>query len=94
MARIASGLITNVFTAGVVIILLLLTAGRAESAARAFLDRNTITMGETVTLNIEIDSMSGSQPDLSPLSASFRLLGTSNSSQLRSLNGSQSASQL
>ena len=94
MARIASGLITNVFTAAVVIILLLLTAGRAESAARAFLDRNTITMGETVTLNIEIDSMSGSQPDLSPLSASFRLLGTSNSSQLQSLNGSQSASQL
>ncbi len=90
MARIAASLTAKIF----LIVIVALASGRAEAAARAFLDRNTITMGETVTLNIEIDGMSGAQPDLSPLSASFRLLGTSNSSQLQSINGSQSARQL
>ncbi|MGQ0799883.1 MAG: BatD family protein [Pseudomarimonas sp.] len=90
MARIAQSFIITVL----IFILSGLASSRADAAARAFLDRNTITMGETVTLNIEIDSMSGAQPDLSPLAANFRLLGTSNSSQLQSINGSQSARQL
>ena len=90
MARIAQSFITT----ALILIFLGLSGSRADAAARAFLDRNTITMGETVTLNIEIDSMSGAQPDLSPLAANFRLLGTSNSSQLQSINGSQTARQL
>ena len=75
-------------------IFLMTTTGRAEAAARAFLDRSSITMGETVTLNIEIDGMGNVQPDLAPLDNSFRLLGTSSSSQLNLVNGRQTARQL
>lgn len=67
---------------------------RAEAAARAFLDRSSISLGETVTLNVELDGMTAAEPDLAPLSANFRLLGTSSSSQLSLVNGRQTARQL
>jgi hypothetical protein len=76
------------------IALIALLTGRVEAAARAFLDRTSVTLGETVTLNIELDRMSGVQPDLSPLEQNFRLLGTSSSSQLQMINGQQTARQL
>jgi hypothetical protein len=76
------------------IALFALLTGRVDAAARAFLDRSSVTLGETVTLNIELDRMSGVQPDLSPLEQNFRLLGTSSSSQLQMINGQQTARQL
>ena len=61
------------------------------AAPRAWLDRDSIRMGETVTLNVETDARGGSEPDFSELDANFRRLGTSSSTQLSIVNGRQSA---
>jgi hypothetical protein len=62
----------------------------AQAAARAWLDRPTIEFGETVTLNVEVDGVLGSQPDLSPLARDFRVVGSSSSSQVSIVNGQRS----
>lgn len=77
-----------------ILLALMSIAPRVDAAARAFLDRSSISLGETVTLNVELDGMTGAEPDLTPLSANFRLLGTSSSSQLSLVNGRQTARQL
>jgi hypothetical protein len=63
----------------------------AQAAPRAWLDRDSIRMGETVTLNVETDARGGSEPDFSVLDANFRRLGTSSNTQLSWVNGKQSA---
>jgi hypothetical protein len=63
----------------------------ASAAPRAWLDRDTIRLGETVTLNVETDARGGREPDFAPLEKDFRLLGTSSSTQLSYVNGKQSA---
>ncbi len=67
------------------LLLLLAGAGMAQAQApvqtRAWLDRDSISQGETVTLNIETDQ-SGS-PDYTPLQADFVLSGQSSSRQLQ-----------
>lgn len=63
----------------------------AMAAPRAWLDRDSIRMGETVTLNVETDARGGSEPDFSELDANFRRLGTSSNTQLNWVNGRQSA---
>lgn len=63
----------------------------ASAAPRAWLDRDSIRMGETVTLNVETDARGGSEPDFSVLDANFRRLGTSSSTELSVVNGRQSA---
>jgi hypothetical protein len=63
----------------------------AMAAPRAWLDRDTVRLGETVTLNVETDARGGSEPDFSQLERSFRRLGTSSSTQLSYVNGRQSA---
>ena len=56
--------------------LLMLLATAASAAPRAWLDRDQITLGETVTLNIEAGLLS-SAPDYSPLESDFQLSGHS-----------------
>ncbi len=56
--------------------LLLVLAATATAAPRAWLDRDQIVQGETVTLNIEAGLMSPA-PDYSPLEAQFQLSGHS-----------------
>lgn len=64
-----------------------LAAGAAAAAtARAWLDRESLQLGETVTLNVET-SESVSEPDLSVLEADFDLLGRSSSSSISIVNG-------
>lgn len=63
----------------------------AAAAPRAWLDRDSIRLGETVTLNVETDARGGSEPDFSVLDADFRRLGTSSNTQLSWVNGKQSA---
>lgn len=77
------------------IVLLLLLAPLAQAASlHAFLDRNHVSMGDTVTLNIQSDGTIG-QPDLSPLQQDFKVLGTSRSRNLQLVNGkATSTSQL
>lgn len=69
--------------------LLLPALGWAADApsARAWLDRDTIRVGETVTLNVEAALGFGAQPDFSVLSTDFNLLGTQATQSIGISNG-------
>jgi len=61
---------------------------RADApGVRAWLDRDTMHLGETVTLNVEATGDAGGQPDFSALSQDFNLLGTQSSQQVSIVNG-------
>jgi BatD DUF11 like domain len=77
------------------IVLLLLLAPLAQAAnVQAFLDRNHVSLGDTVTLNIQSSGSIGT-PDLSPLQKDFDVLGASRSSSMQIVNGkTTSTSQL
>ncbi|HKT42031.1 MAG TPA: BatD family protein [Rhodanobacteraceae bacterium] len=76
------------------IVLLVLMAPLAQAASvpatgggvRAFLDRSHVSLGDTVTLNIQSNGPLGT-PDLTPLEQDFQVLGTSNSSSVQIGNG-------
>jgi hypothetical protein len=69
------------------IVLLVLFVPLAQAASvHAFLDRNHISLGDTVTLNIQSNDSVGT-PDLSPLQKNFEVLGTSRSSSMQIVNG-------
>ncbi len=70
-------------------------AGLAPAAeqTRAWFDRDTVQLGETVTLNVETTE-STSEPDFSVLEADFELLGRSSSSSVSIVNGSTSSTML
>ena len=59
----------------------------AAPAVRAWLDRDTMQLGETVTLNVESSGDASGQPDFSALSQDFSLLGTQSSQQVSIVNG-------
>src|SRR4051812_49013512 len=63
----------------------------AQTAPVASLDRTKVGAGETVTLNIELGSEPGDNPDLSPLMADFVVLGTSTNHTLSIVNGAREA---
>jgi hypothetical protein len=54
---------------------------------RAWLDRDRIALGETATLNIEIEQADADAPDYSPLLGEFRLSGNTSSRSFESING-------
>lgn len=66
----------------------------ADVAARAWLDRDTMQLGETVTLNVEVDAGATAEPDFSALATDFTLLGTQSSRQFSIVNGQTSAKTL
>jgi hypothetical protein len=69
---------------------LLLTPAYANAAdVRATLDRSTVALGETVTLNLHIQGDAGNiaMPDLSVLGNDFDMLGTSQNSSVSVVNG-------
>ena len=77
------------------IALLVLLAPIAQAASpsagsgpgvHAFLDRTNVSLGDTVTLNIQSNGALGT-PDLAPLQGDFQLLGTSTSSSVQIVNG-------
>jgi hypothetical protein len=84
----------NIVLAGFV--LLCLMTGVAQAAqVRAWLDRSSMQLGETVTLNIEVTDDSGaSQPDFSALKNDFNLLGTQSSTSMSIMNGQASSKML
>ena len=54
---------------------------------RASLDRDSVALGQPLTLTIQSDGKSSdAQPDLSPLRKDFEVLGTSKSSEIRIIN--------
>ncbi|HET7222082.1 MAG TPA: BatD family protein [Rhodanobacteraceae bacterium] len=73
------------------IVLLVLLAPLTQAATmHAFLDRNHVSLGDTVTLNIQSSGSIGA-PDLSPLQKDFQVLGTSRSSSVQIVNGKATA---
>lgn len=71
--------------------LLLGTAHAQAATPVASLDRTHVGNGETVTLNIEVGEDNVDNPDLSPLSADFVVLGTSTNHTLSIVNGRREA---
>lgn len=63
----------------------------AHAAVRAWLDRSSMQMGETVTLNVESDDSTAAEPDFNALLGDFNSLGTQSSRQISMTNGSSSA---
>jgi len=59
----------------------------ADEGARAWLDRDTMHLGESVTLNVESQGGAAGQPDFSVLDRDFRQLGTQSSRQVNIVNG-------
>lgn len=57
------------------------------SQPRAWLDRDTMQLGETVTLNVEVQDGTATAPDFSALKQDFNLLGTQSSQQISIVNG-------
>ncbi len=68
------------------VLLVVLAPGVQAASVHAFLDRNHVSLGDTVTLNITTDGSLG-DPDLSVLQHDFEVLGTSRSSKLSIDNG-------
>ncbi|MEW9624561.1 BatD family protein [Rhodanobacter geophilus] len=62
------------------------------TGVQATLDRGSMQLGETVTLNLHVDGGGNvAMPDLSPLQQDFDILGRSQSSNLSIVNGQRSA---
>lgn len=80
---------------GWIVLLLLLAplvhaATGTSGAVHAFLDRTHVSLGDTVTLNIQSRGTLDT-PDLSPLQNDFQVLGTSRSSSMQITNGKAEA---
>lgn len=58
-------------------------APRAQAQSlRAWLDRDRVALGETATLNIEVDGRDAAEPDYSPLLGDFEVTGNTSSRSL------------
>ena len=79
---------------GWLLMLLLSVALPSQAAVRAWLDRDHIALGETATLNIEVDGAVAQPPDYAPLLGDFRLSGHSSSRSLQLVNGRSQAKTL
>ena len=80
---------------GWIVLLLLLAplvcaATGSAGAPHVFLDRTHVSLGDTVTLNIQ-SSGTLDTPDLSPLQNDFQVLGTSRSRSVQITNGKAEA---
>ena len=75
-------------------LLAMLAACASAAEVRAWLDRDSARLGETVTLNVEASGSGSDTPDFSALSRDFEQLGTSSSSQVSVVNGATTAKQL
>lgn len=71
----------------VLLVLLSLTSLDASAQVRAWLDRDRVAMGETVTLNIETTAASVAEPDYAPLLTDFFLSGHTSRREFAMENG-------
>ncbi|HEX7342447.1 MAG TPA: BatD family protein [Rhodanobacteraceae bacterium] len=76
--------------------LLLVAVAQAGSVSvHAFLDRTYVSLGDTVTLNIEVDGSSqAATPDVSALRSDFEILGTSRNLSVSIVNGQRKVTEL
>src|SRR5579863_2840668 len=83
------------FAAFVAFIALFISTGAQAAQVRVWLDRASMQLGETVTLNIEVsDDASAAQPDFNALQQDFKLLGTQSSTSMNIINGQATSKQL
>lgn len=83
----------NLLACLLTVALTLFTSFSHAQPVSATLDRTEIVRGETVTLTIRVEGQQGNVAmDLSPLEASFQVVATRTSSQIRSINNSVEAS--
>ncbi|MEJ2310405.1 MAG: BatD family protein [Gammaproteobacteria bacterium] len=81
----------NTFPVTVVAMLAsLLFSSTLQAAVQARLDRYQAYEGDQLTLFIEADTLDPGEPDLTPLSKDFRILGKNASTQVRIVNGQRS----
>ncbi|GAA3915528.1 BatD family protein [Luteimonas lutimaris] len=71
--------------------LLATTSLAAHAQTRAWIDRDSVALGETLTLNVETDDPGAGAPDWSPLDGDFIVSGNSSSRQVEIVNGKRSA---
>lgn len=82
-------------TRWLVILMVCSIAFSAQAAGvRAWLDRDTVQIDETVTLNVEAQGVAEAQPDFSALKQDFDLLGTQSSQQISIVNGTNTSKTL
>lgn len=80
----------RLFRHGIVLLLALLPLFAPQAQAqevRAWLDRDRIALGETATLNIELDGAFDQAPDYSPLLGEFNISGNTSSRSFESGSG-------
>ena len=70
----------------------LLCATTATAQVRAWLDRSAVSLGETVTLNVE--GGSAGEPDFSVLETDFRIVHRSTNSHVQIINGAMARTNL
>jgi len=68
------------------VLLLCLVLVPAQATTRAWLDRDQVPLGESVSLSIETDQ-AAARPDLSPLQADFEISAQSSNSSVSLVNG-------
>lgn len=72
-------------------LVLLLMPALASAGVHASLDRSSVQLGETVTLNLQVqDVHNASAPDLGPLAPDFTILGMSSNNSISIVNGRRS----
>lgn len=75
-----------------VTVISLLACASAQAALQAFVDRNPVAEGESLTLTLKSDENLDEDPDLSVLNQDFDVLGQSKGSSMQIINGSATRS--
>ncbi|WP_449427473.1 BatD family protein [Rhodanobacter umsongensis] len=83
----------RLLASGLLLLLLIPALGHAADVT-ASLDRNSVQLGETVTLNLRVNGRAGNvdAPDLAALNKDFEILGSSQNSSLSIVNGAATSS--
>ncbi len=81
----------NFFFRIIVLLLASSLAAPAFAAVTAALDRDQLSVGESVQLSLQRDGSASGKPDLAPLQQDFDVLGTSSGSSVQFINGHMSA---
>ena len=83
------------FAALCAFVALWICAGAHAANVRAWLDRSQMQLGETVTLNVQVEGDARAQePDFSALAGDFDMTGTQSSTSVNIVNGKTSSSVL
>lgn len=75
-------------------LLLFAASFAAQAQVRAWIDRDQVALGETLTLNVETNDAGAGAPDWSPLEKDFIVSGNSSSRQVEIVNGHASTRML